>query len=33
MPTLNLAFLCITFIYFGYGSFAYIPIVQRQILT
>jgi hypothetical protein len=26
MPTLNLAFLCITFIYFGYGSFAYIPI-------
>ncbi|MDB5001126.1 MAG: multidrug transporter [Mucilaginibacter sp.] len=26
MPTLNLAFLCVTFIYFGYGSFAYIPI-------
>jgi hypothetical protein len=26
MPTLNLAFLCVAFIYFGYGSFAYIPI-------
>jgi hypothetical protein len=25
-PMLNLAFLCITFIYFGYSSFAYIPI-------
>jgi hypothetical protein len=25
-PMLNLAFLCVTFIYFGYGSFAYIPI-------
>ncbi len=25
-PTLNLVFLCIAFIYFGYGSFAYIPI-------
>jgi hypothetical protein len=25
-PLLNLAFLCITFIYFGYSSFAYIPI-------
>ncbi|TSD67454.1 DUF2723 domain-containing protein [Inquilinus sp. KBS0705] len=25
-PTLNLAFLCLAFIYFGYGSFAYIPI-------
>ncbi|MFD0792932.1 DUF2723 domain-containing protein [Mucilaginibacter litoreus] len=25
-PALNLAFLCIAFIYFGYGSFAYIPI-------
>jgi hypothetical protein len=25
-PTLNLAFLCVAFIYFGYGSFAYIPI-------
>ncbi|MDN3579834.1 glycosyltransferase family 117 protein [Mucilaginibacter flavus] len=25
-PVLNLALLCITFIYFGYSSFAYIPI-------
>ena len=25
-PALNLALLCIAFIYFGYGSFAYIPI-------
>jgi len=25
-PILNLAFLCCTFIYFGYSSFAYIPI-------
>nr|WP_199081871.1 DUF2723 domain-containing protein [Pedobacter sp. ASV19] len=25
-PKLNLALLCIAFIYFGYGSFAYIPI-------
>ena len=25
-PVLNLAFLCLTFIYFGYGSFVYIPI-------
>jgi len=25
-PVLNLAFLCIIFIYLGYGSFAYIPI-------
>jgi hypothetical protein len=25
-PTLNLALLCLAFIYFGYGSFAYIPI-------
>ncbi|MCO5936296.1 DUF2723 domain-containing protein [Mucilaginibacter sp. RB4R14] len=25
-PVLNLIFLCIAFIYFGYGSFAYIPI-------
>jgi hypothetical protein len=25
-PVLNLAFLCIAFIYFGYSSFAYIPI-------
>ncbi|MDB5022480.1 MAG: hypothetical protein JWP78_235 [Mucilaginibacter sp.] len=25
-PALNLAFLCLAFIYFGYGSFAYIPI-------
>jgi len=25
-PVLNLIFLCITFIYFGYSSFAYIPI-------
>jgi hypothetical protein len=25
-PVLNLAFLCIAFIYLGYGSFAYIPI-------
>lgn len=25
-PVLNLALLCIAFIYFGYGSFAYIPI-------
>jgi len=25
-PLLNLVFLCITFIYFGYSSFAYIPI-------
>ena len=25
-PTLNLVFLCVAFIYFGYGSFAYIPI-------
>lgn len=25
-PALNLAFLCIAFIYFGYSSFAYIPI-------
>jgi hypothetical protein len=25
-PTLNLVLLCIAFIYFGYGSFAYIPI-------
>jgi hypothetical protein len=25
-PMLNLAFLCVAFIYFGYGSFAYIPI-------
>jgi hypothetical protein len=25
-PTLNLAFLCIAFIYLGYSSFAYIPI-------
>jgi hypothetical protein len=25
-PGLNLAFLCLAFIYFGYGSFAYIPI-------
>lgn len=25
-PMLNLAFLCCTFIYFGYSSFAYIPI-------
>ncbi|MFD0749865.1 DUF2723 domain-containing protein [Mucilaginibacter calamicampi] len=25
-PTLNLALLCVAFIYFGYGSFAYIPI-------
>jgi hypothetical protein len=25
-PAMNLAFLCIAFIYFGYGSFAYIPI-------
>jgi hypothetical protein len=26
MPTLNLAFLCVAFVYFGYSSFAYIPI-------
>src|SRR6195952_322779 len=26
MPTLNLAFLCVAFIYLGYSSFAYIPI-------
>jgi len=25
-PLLNLAFLCVTFVYFGYSSFAYIPI-------
>ncbi|MDR6943483.1 glycosyltransferase family 117 protein [Mucilaginibacter pocheonensis] len=25
-PALNLALLCVAFIYFGYGSFAYIPI-------
>ncbi|HEY9196165.1 MAG TPA: DUF2723 domain-containing protein, partial [Mucilaginibacter sp.] len=25
-PALNLAFICLAFIYFGYGSFAYIPI-------
>jgi hypothetical protein len=25
-PTLNLILLCVAFIYFGYGSFAYIPI-------
>ena len=25
-PAMNLAFLCVIFIYFGYGSFAYIPI-------
>lgn len=25
-PALNLALLCVVFIYFGYGSFAYIPI-------
>jgi hypothetical protein len=25
-PALNLAFLCVTFIYFGYSSFVYIPI-------
>ena len=25
-PLMNLAFLCLTFIYFGYSSFAYIPI-------
>ncbi len=25
-PVMNLVFLCITFIYLGYGSFAYIPI-------
>ncbi|WEA02428.1 DUF2723 domain-containing protein [Mucilaginibacter sp. SJ] len=25
-PVLNLALLCVAFIYFGYGSFAYIPI-------
>jgi len=25
-PALNLAFLCVAFIYFGYSSFAYIPI-------
>ena len=25
-PMLNLAFLCVVFIYFGYGSFMYIPI-------
>lgn len=25
-PMLNLAFLCLVFIYFGYGSFVYIPI-------
>jgi hypothetical protein len=25
-PVLNLAFLCLTFIYFGYSSFVYIPI-------
>jgi hypothetical protein len=25
-PTLNLIMLCVAFIYFGYGSFAYIPI-------
>jgi len=25
-PMLNLALLCVTFIYFGYGSFVYIPI-------
>jgi len=25
-PALNLAFLCVAFIYFGYGSFAYVPI-------
>ena len=25
-PVLNIAFLCLLFIYFGYGSFAYIPI-------
>jgi len=25
-PVLNLAFLCVAFIYFGYSSFAYIPI-------
>ena len=25
-PVLNLAFLCVVFIYFGYSSFAYIPI-------
>jgi hypothetical protein len=25
-PALNLAFVCVAFIYFGYGSFAYIPI-------
>ncbi|HZX60073.1 MAG TPA: DUF2723 domain-containing protein, partial [Mucilaginibacter sp.] len=25
-PALNLAFLCVAFVYFGYGSFAYVPI-------
>ncbi|MDP9080860.1 MAG: DUF2723 domain-containing protein [Bacteroidota bacterium] len=25
-PLMNLAFLCVTFVYFGYSSFAYIPI-------
>jgi len=25
-PALNLAFLCVTFLYFGYGSFVYVPI-------